>query len=59
MKRQLTFKFCDSEDEAKAFEKTLPRHLRGAVTPWTSNTAYEAGLNDYNHPEKWIAWYKH
>lgn len=58
MKRQLSFEFFDTKEAALDFEKKQPRHLRGAVTPWTSNESYEAGRHDYNNPEKWIAWYK-
>lgn len=58
-RRQLTFQFFDTQADALAFEKLQPRHLRGAVTPWTSQQAQQTGTHDYDNPEKWLAWYKH
>lgn len=58
MKRHLRFKFFDTKEEAERFEKSQPRHLRGSVTPWTSEKEYTAGLHDNDNPEKWVAWYK-
>lgn len=47
-KRHSSFRFFDTEEQARAFEERVEPHLRGAVTPWHSQDGTE---------HKWIAWY--
>lgn len=50
MKRQLTFKLVNSEQEAEHVLSEQPRHLRKGYTPYQTS---DGSFNGY------IAWYKY
>lgn len=49
MKRNRTFKFFDTMEQAKQFNKTIKRHLRGSICDWQSQDGKE---------KKIVVWFK-